>query len=135
MRRCGVRVRALATVGMLSLGLILAPAAAAQREHLILVKPWNVVDPGDLTIARGDRVQWLNTTGRPFSLVFDRVLGAPDTPLVIMSEYAARFDRPGTYRYLVLGMGRGGAFDPGYGVRPKVIPAAASSGIGWVTVK
>ena len=135
MRSGGSRIRTLAGIGLLGIGLVLVGGAAAQRQHIVLVKMWNVVDPGDLTIDRGDEVLWMNTSARPFTMIFDRVPGAPDPPLVTFSEFSARFDRPGTYRYLITGMGRGGGFVPGPDRQPSIVPVAASSGLGWITVK
>lgn len=130
-------ISAVVTVGVLAAGIGLAPAsAAAERQHIVLVKQFDVVDPGDLTIARGDEVLWLNTSRHGFTLIFDLVPGAPDTPHVILTSFAATFDRPGTYRYLVTGMPQ----PPGASVpRPDglstVLPVAASAEIGWITVK
>ncbi len=129
--------RALVVAGILGVGLALRAAAAAEREHIVLVKRWEVVEPGELTIARGDRVSWWNVSGQPFALIFERVPGAPETPLAIHTEFSAQFDRPGTYKFLVTGMSgpRGGSLVPRPGDQPTIIPVAASSGIGWITVK
>jgi plastocyanin len=137
MKRHDWTIRARLLIGALALAIGVAAAAAAERQHIVLVKKWNVVDPGDLTVGRGDEVLWLNTSGQPFTLIFDRVPGAPDVPLVIFTDFTARFDRPGTYRYLITGMGvpRGGASLRHPAGRPAAAPAAATSEVGWITVK
>lgn len=94
------------------------------------------MEPGELTIHRGDEVLWLNTSGHSFSLIFDPVPGAPETPLAILGEFSARFDRPGTYRYRVHGMpGPAGASLRRPGARPAIVAVAAGVGIGWIIVK
>jgi plastocyanin len=131
--------RMLRTLGLaviLSAGLGLATTAWAAQHHIILVKKWDVVDPDTLTIARGDEVLWLNPSGEGVMLIFERKPGAAETPLVIFTQFSARFDQAGTYRYMVTGMsGPRGASLPSPAIRPRAVPAAAGSGMGWIIVR
>ncbi|MGE0065864.1 MAG: cupredoxin domain-containing protein [Solirubrobacterales bacterium] len=86
----------------LALGAVLAaPAAAANPAQTSASKTVSIVDfafrPGTLTVAKGTKVEWVNSSGTTHTVT--RAKGFNSGRLPSGEDFSVRFQKTGTFAY------------------------------------
>jgi YVTN family beta-propeller protein len=92
------KVTATITVGQAPRKVAVQHGAAVKTGARVVIDNFAFA-PGDIAVARGQTVQWLNRDGAPHGLAFKD--GAPGTELMLPGQgFSRRFDKPGVYDYI-----------------------------------